>query len=342
MTVARTLPLPEPVPILSSGEIGIEVVETIRVIESAVRRCGKSAATLTAEDLDTAKTNLHFILASLSNKGVNLWAVDRQLVPVVRGQSTYTLPVGTEKILNIMYRTNEPLPTVNKILTGLTYAYLTLGDLTEFNMLGFKLPSEYTGRLIVEYTDESGDWKEHRNFGEVDLDAGWHWYSFDPGLIARGVRIRDLGDKMFTLSDFTISNSSTDRDITRLNRDSYTALPNKMRKGRPNCYFFDKQIEAELTLWPIPEDASAQVIIWRQRRIHDVGSLAQKLELPERWFEAITWALAKNLAFELVGVPPDRIALCTSEAAATLRDAELGESDQAPLFIRPNIGGYTA
>lgn len=341
MTVIRTLPLPEPVPILSSGEVGNEIIETIRVIESAVRRCGKSPATLTAEDLDTAKTNLHFILSALSNKGVNLWAVDLQLVPVVRGQSTYTLPVGTESVLNIMYRTNRRLQASSTVLEGLEYCGATLPVFGEFNLVGFKLPEEFSGRLIMEHLDADDGWIEYRNFGTVVLDKGWHWFSFDPAFAARGFRIRDLDNRNLQVDDFAMYDSNCDRDMARLNRGMYTGLPDKARKGRPNSFYFDKQIEAQLILWPVPQDEEAQVLLWRQRRIHDVGSLAQKLEIPERWFEAITWALAKNLAFELTGVAAERITLCTAEAAASLRDAELGESDQSPLHILPNISGYT-
>lgn len=343
MSVIRTLPLPEPVPILTSGEVGQDIVDTMRVIESAVRRCGKSPSVLTAEDLDTAKTNLHLILSSLSNRGINLWAVDRQLLPVVRGQAAYTMPIGTEKIVNIVYRTNRRLEATQVITSGFDFCAVTMAQTNEFNMLGFKLPEEYSGRLIMEYVLEGNpEWQEYRSFGTVTLDKGWHWYSFDPAVRARSFRIRDLDDQEISVEDIALYDSQQDRDIARLNRDMYTALPDKARLGRPNSYYFDKLIESQLILWPVPQDEEAQVVIWRQRRIHDVGSLVNKLEVPERWLEAITWALAKNLAYELQGVTTERITLCTTEAANTLRDAELGESDQAPMSILPNISGYTA
>lgn len=341
-SIIPTLPLPEPVPILSSGVVGVEVVDTIRVVEAAVRRCGKSVASITAEDLDTAKTNLHFILSALSNRGVNLWAVDRQLVPVVHGQAVYTLPTGTEKIVNIMYRTNRRLTAVNTVLTGYSHCTVQLSQAQEFNLVGFKLPTEFVGRLVMEHRTGTEGWAVYRNFDDIEIGKGWHWYSFDPAISASEFRIRDSTGNDLTVEDIALYDSQSDREITRMNRDQYTSIPDKSRKGRPHSFFFDKQIEAQIVLWPVPQSEEEQMIIWRQRRIHDVGSLAQKLELPERWFEAITWALAKNLAYELQGVPADRITLCTSEAVRSLADAELGESDQSPLFIKPNISGYTA
>lgn len=342
MSIAKTLPLPEPVPILSSGEVGTTVIETITVVEHAVRRCGQQVNALTAEQLETAKSNLHFILASLSNRGVNLWAVDRQLVPLVHGQSAYTLPTGTEKIVNIMYRTNRELPSVSKILGGLPSCSVVMEQVQEFNLVGFKLPAEFNGRLVMEYVDAFNNWTPYRNFDDISLASGWHWYAFDPGLKSNGFRIRDTEDRTLKVDDLILCDSSTDRDITRLNRDQYTAIPDKMRKGKPNAFFFDKQIESRIVLWPVPEDEKAQLIIWRLRRIHDVGTLAQKLEVPDRWFEAIIWALAKNLSFELPGVAQDRIQMCIGMAKSSLEDAELGESDQAPIYIQPDISGYTS
>lgn len=342
MPIVPTLPLPEPLQNLSSGVVGVEVLETIRIIEHAARRCGKLPSVLTAEDLETAKTNLHLILASLSNRGVNLWAVDRQAFAVVRGQSTYTLPTGTEKIVNMVLRSSTRLGYADRILGGLSNCSITLEQVEYFHTVGFKLPNEFKGRLVMEYTENGTTWNVHRNFDDITLGKGWHWYSFEPALKALAFRIRNTTNEPLEFEDMLLSNSVNDREVIRYNRDQYTGIPNKHLQGVPSCYFFDKQIESQINIWPVPVEDDIQLLMWRQRRIQDVGYLSEKLEVPERWFEAIVWALAKNLCFELQGVPEVRIQMCTIEAAKALEVAELGESDQAPMYIQPNISGYTA
>lgn len=342
MPIVPTLPLPEPLQNLTSGVIGEEIVETIRVIEHAVRRCGKKPNLITAEDLATAKTNLHFILSSLSNRGVNLWAVDRQAFALVQGQSTYTLPTGTESIIGMVLRTCSRLEPVGSVLSGMSSCSITLSESQYFHTVGFKLPREFKGRLVMEYTQNGQVWEVHRNFDDIELGKGWHWYSFEPAIKALAFRVRDSESNLLEFDDMLLSNSSNDRDMVHYNRDQYISIPDKYRPGVPNSYFLDKQIEAQINIWPVPVEDDAQLLMWRQRRIQDVGALGHKLEIPERWFEAVVWALAKNLCFELEGVADNRIQLCTSEAAKALQDAELGESDQAPMYIQPNIGGYTA
>lgn len=342
MTVVKTLPIPTQLPSFTSGEIGVKVIDTILVVEHAVRRCGKPASSITAEVLEAASNNLHFILASLSNRGVNLWAVDRQLVALVQGQAAYTLPTGTEKLLNVMYRYNDEVTAATKVLSGSSACSVSFASIAEVHTAGFKLLEKFIGRLVVEYSMNGVEWKLYRNYDDIVLDSGWHWLTFDAPINATHIRIRDSEEKSFTLSNIVACGPGRDRSITRINRDTYTDIPDKSTSGIPNSYFFDKQIDSQIVLWPTPSDELAQVVVWRQRRIEDVGSLAHKLEIPERWFEAIIWTLAKNMSFELEGVADTRIELCKMESALAIANAELGESDGAPMYIQPNISGYTA
>lgn len=341
LIILPTLSLPEPVPEVTSGQLS-HYVDTLTVIEHATRRCGKEAASLTAEQLDTAKSNLHLILSSLSNRGVNLWAVDRQLQPLVQGGAMYVLPEGTEKIVNMVYRTPERIVPDATVFSGLSNCSVSTNTAKRFGMIGFKLPEVFNGRLAFDTVDEDGNWQLYHNFNTIELSSGWHWYVLDHSVESRGFRIRDVDGNQLTVSDMMVCSGANDATLAHLNRDQYTSLPSKDRLGKPNSYYFDKQIQPRLFLWPVPQDDAALLIVWRQRRIQDVGGLTQKLEIPDRWFDAVVWTLAKNLAFELPNISETRMNLCIAQSAASTADAELGESDQAPTYIHPNISGYTA
>ena len=47
---------------------------------------------LTQEHMEAARMASNMVLAGWSNKGVNLWTVDLQTVPLVAGQATYAVP----------------------------------------------------------------------------------------------------------------------------------------------------------------------------------------------------------------------------------------------------------
>ena len=337
---ALTLPLQDSQPTLTSGTVGTTVIDTISVIESAIRRCGLQPATTTPEDLDTAKNNLFMLLSALVNSGFNLWAIDQFYLPMVSGQARYALPESTEGIAGIIYRTTRRLEATTT-LTGTTGPQAVWQTPQNVSVLGFKLNAEQAVRFVIETTQNGTTWDEVEEF-DLTLRSGWHWYTFTVTTECVGVRLRDLNDDQFPLADLLVSNTISDAPLTSMNRDDYTLLNNKFSQGVPNQYYFEKKIESAISFWPVPSDETNYVVLWRHRAIQDVGSLTNKLEIPNRWFNAITWMLAKNLAYELKGVAADRIQLVSLEAEKAQSQAELGESDGAPMFIKPNISGYTS
>jgi hypothetical protein len=55
-------------------------------------------------DLRTARRSLSLMLAEWANRGINLWTVDQQVLPLVQGQATYTLPADTVDLLEHVVR----------------------------------------------------------------------------------------------------------------------------------------------------------------------------------------------------------------------------------------------
>jgi len=55
---------------------------------------------ITQEHMEAARMASNMVLANWSNKGVNLWTVDLQTVPLVAGQKTYSVPQNTVVMLD--------------------------------------------------------------------------------------------------------------------------------------------------------------------------------------------------------------------------------------------------
>jgi hypothetical protein len=66
----------------------------------AFNLCGLRNTSLVQEHMQSARTATNLMLARWSNQGVNLWAVDLETVPLVQGQSTYTVSPNTVMILD--------------------------------------------------------------------------------------------------------------------------------------------------------------------------------------------------------------------------------------------------
>jgi hypothetical protein len=72
-------------------------------VEEAFERCG--AELRTGYDLRTARRSLHLLFADWANRGVNLWTVAQDTIPLTQGDNTYNLPNDTVDLLEHVIRT---------------------------------------------------------------------------------------------------------------------------------------------------------------------------------------------------------------------------------------------
>ena len=86
------------------------------------------------------------------------------------------------------------------------------------------------------------------------------------------------------------------------------------------------------------------MILWVRRDVQDVGALSGQLELPARWYRAVTAQLTLHLMDELPANEVDRTRRpdIVTDAQDARAAAEGEESDGAPLRLLPNIGVYTS
>jgi hypothetical protein len=73
------------------------------LVEEAFERCGKELRT--GYDLRTARRSLNLLTVEWANRGINLWTIEQGSIPMVTGQSTYSLPVDTIDLLDTVIRT---------------------------------------------------------------------------------------------------------------------------------------------------------------------------------------------------------------------------------------------
>lgn len=321
----------------TSGTVATTVIDNVKVIEHAVRRAGGIPSGLTPEQLDMALENLYLILASQSNRGVNLWCLDKVLIPLVPGQKHYKLPVGTVNVQNVAFRIPNSLPYT--VVKGPASWTMTLAG--KVRSVGVKMLYDAQVNMSLDYMNASQSWKSIKTVSQFMKAGEWLWLDLDPSYDCTGFRFRDIAGTALPVGDVNLCDSFYETHMAPMNRDDYHGLTDKNVPGRPVSYLFDRQIQPILTVWQVPTDPSWVLTAWRQRQPQDVGGALDKLEVPERWKECIIWMLAKTLAYELPNIPADRIQLCEQNAANALREAEADEGDNMPLSILPNISGYT-
>ncbi len=353
-----------------SGTVGATVTSVQTLIDHGARRCGKLAEELTSEQLLSAKQSLFFLLSHLANKGINYWCINKKVFGLKADQYIYSMPLGTIDVLNVLYRTmNRPtgqyatsaggtvaLAYDNDVDTwcqqtsangNISVDYGT-GNPIYAGSIGF-LPyisggGSATWSITLEYSVDGITWQTLDNLGEIVVtDNQWVWTDIDPGQSVQFYRIRAYNNTTLALREFYVGNNSREIQMSRLNRDDYTNLPNKnFTANQPYQFWFDRTIpQPTVYLWPTPSDPFIQMTVWYQRQIMDVGSLSGELEIPQRWYEAVLMMLSHRMAMELPQVAADRIAYLEKMADKYLFEAEQEERDKSPIYLAPNISVYT-
>jgi len=352
-----------------SGTVGTTVINVQTLIEHGARRCGKLAEELTDEQVISAKESLFFLLINLSNIGINYWAIEKTVIGLTPDDYVYDMPVGTIDVLNALYRTmDRPTGTYASSAGGTaanafdadtsTYCQQTsaLGNISidygsgQTNYvysIGF-LPYVSGGgstvwSYVFEYSTDGSTWSILYTGTSVTVtDNLWVWQDIAAGQTVQYYRMRSTSGTL-ALRELYFGVNPREIQMSRLNRDDYTNLPNKgFLANQPYQWWFNRTIpQPQVTIWPAPSSAFVQVTLWRSRQIQDVGALTNELEVPQRWYEAVVMMLAHRMSLELPAVPMDRIQYLEAQSEKYLTMAEQEERDKSPIYFAPNIAVYT-
>ena len=101
----------------------------------------------------------------------------------------------------------------------------------------------------------------------------------------------------------------TDLPMSRISVATYSTIPNKLSPGRPLQMWVQRlsgQTQADatvqqpqVTLWPVPNQNTYQLVYWRLRRIQDAGAGVQSSDMPYRFLPALVAGLAYYIAMKV-------------------------------------------
>ena len=98
-------------------------LELLDVIEEAGERCGVEIRA--GHQVRTARRSLNLLLAEWANRGLNLWTLEKQEVPLVPGIDTYVLPPDTIDLLEAVIRTGTGSNQFDIILNRISASVYT-------------------------------------------------------------------------------------------------------------------------------------------------------------------------------------------------------------------------
>jgi hypothetical protein len=350
----------------TTGETKINVDQ---LISYAFREAGKTAEEMTPEYVQAAKQALFYNLMDLSNMGVNLWLLENQLYGAVTAQQQLVLPktVIDVREANWVYIINsqasEYLPvdnpfapvafnenldlvatsTLAKNFLGLQYQQAQPVFYVGWN--GYALPNQTTTyNLAYEVSDDGVVWTTVKTFPETVL-ADREWVYFNISITPNHLyyRLRNVdATQTFSVRQIVFSTSQQVIPLSRLNRDDYWNLPNKQFPSvRSLQYWFDRQIEPSMYLWPVPNNDFQMFQLVVEKQMQDVGSLTNEIYVPDRWIACVQAQLSHKLSLQLPGVDLPRIQYLEGQANKLFMHASEEDRDKSPIYLQPNFSYYT-
>lgn len=322
-----------------SGNVSGTQFNALKVVDHAFRRCRLPAQAITGEMHSYALDSLYLLLSEMANIKTPSWCIEKLVLPFYENQPLVALPSGTVEVLNANYRITQPV-TGAVVYTGLEYT-VSFSTPTVVNTVGIKwsaaaVPFELEASLDGTVWVVVGGSSASASAGEITWTdvSGAQAYTY----------FKISSTSVISYTSVTLGNLPQEIPFGVLNRDTYVAQSNKVFPGRPNSYWFQRDLpNPVMNVWPAPYAGAeqAQLIVWRHRHIMDTENLRQDVEVPQRWLEAIVAGLAARVAAETPSVDINLISMLEQKYMIARQFAWDGDNDGSPTFIQPSIGVYT-
>jgi hypothetical protein len=306
----------------------------------------------------------------MMNRGIQYFAINQIVIGLNANQYEYTLPADANDALNVLYRTMaQPVGFYTSSAGG------SVANIYDDNVDTYAQQSSANGNFVVNYgannpqyigsigimpyilgggsatwsyylqsSPEGATWTTLYTATAVSVtDKQWIWTNIDPGSNVPYYRIQAFGGTTLALREWYLGNNSREIQMSRLNRDDYTNLPNKnFTANQPFQFYFERTInQPTLALWPVPSSSFVQMTVWYSAYIQDVGALSGQLAIPQRWYEATIFMLAHRMSLEMPAVDMGKVTYLEKMADKFLYDVEQEERDKSPEYFAPNISVYT-
>ena len=306
----------------TSGSYDFLSVQVEPLIRDAYENIGIAPEMLTPQKLDSARRSINLLLLEWMNKSTNLWTLHSGFLALNEFQSSYVLPNYVSDLTEVNLRSS------NRVLGGtpassnggiaanafdgssatacsqdapdgnISYDY---GEEREQNIsfCGITSHANLTYNLNIEASNDNANWQNILAIPTKAFTAGQlYWFDIPAPTNARYYRIRETGGATLNIQDIYFNNNVTDTVIGSISRNEYLSLPEKKLTGRPSSYYFDRKITPILNLWPAPSSLYNATQYSYKKMMQDVGLYTNSLDIPARFYPALTTGLSYKLSLK--------------------------------------------
>lgn len=169
----------------------------------------------------------------------------------------------------------------------------------------------------------------------------WSMQFFTTNLV-QGQSVYQVDPSVVVMLDAYISTGTApdtiDRIILPISRTEYMSYPNKVQQGFPTTFWFNRQLQPNVTLWPVPDGTQTSITYSAVVRLQDANLTGtEQMDIPPVWLEAMVYGLAYRLAQIWA---PEKVAVFKPQADESYEIAAKQNVETANQYISPQISGY--
>jgi hypothetical protein len=332
--------------------------DTRTVIDRSYGMLGLTPQQVTGEKIQIGLDLLGMVLADAVNTSHPLFTLEKILIPLVLGQRNYPMPIGTNDLNRVFFRTSNIL-TPTLIASGpsaWTYDFGVNNPTIVYNWsilwLGAPVPVTFQSSPDgINWTTVSattnlnyGGYGSQNVWYDMNISGGQRFWQVIPTVVTP--------PNTLSITSAALYNTPNDIEMYRLNKDDYYNMTNKASQGRPLQYYVNRDVAVgnqalgcSVDLWPVADAVTIGLngimLARRQRYIQDVGSLQQMLEVPTRWFYTVLFMLSDALAYCTPEAKPDRIQMVQVRLPEMTRNLWVEERDRSAFKMNYNLRPYT-
>lgn len=277
---------------------------------------------LTAEEINDGSDILNMMIKSWKSKGQYLWKTTEGTLFLIAGQAKYILDGSTANATESFNQTTTTAAASSggssvdvTASTGMVIGY-NIGIEQDDNTIHWTTIASIS-TLTIGLTDNL----------TADAASGSKIYVYQTK-INRPEKVNSCR--------LRYDDDVTDVSMNQISRDTYFNYSNKFSQGKPNSYFYDKQLtNGNIYIYPTPDDATDTIKFTFEKQFFDFSSAVDDPDFPIEWLLPICVNLAYWWAYDY-GVAPDKMERIKRDAEQLLVDSEGYDREGTSIYFQPS------
>ncbi len=294
-----------------------------QIIEEAFKEIGVKTPnrSLTAEEMNDGAISLNLFVKSLISNGSFLWKTQQAVLFLEPGISEYFIDGTTanctedyDETVTTADASSGASSIVVEDTTGFTIGFF-IGVYLDDNSIQWTTISNIAS-LTITLTDALTD----------DVTSGNAVYCYETKL--------NRPEKIQNAQATQAPNQ--DVPMVQLSRDTYYNIPVKDTSGRPNQFYYNKQLNLGIiNLWPTPNSSANKFKFTFIKQLYDFDSPTDDPDFPVEWLMPIILNVAYRLSRKYGRLDMSEKEQLKRDADEALQNAEGYDREPTSIYFQP-------